>query len=70
MAIYYLSLKTKPGKNTHEVHKSNCPHLPEAKNRKHLGNFISCKAAVREAKNFVEKPNGCCYCSRLCNSAC
>ena len=70
MAIYYLSLKTKQDKKTYEIHKSNCPHLPKARYRKHLGNFLSCKAAVKEAEKYVENPNGCCYCSRLCNSSC
>ncbi len=70
MAIYYLSLKTKRDKRINEVHKSNCPNLPGTRDRKHLGNFLNCKGAVREAKKFVENPNGCCYCSRLCNSSC
>jgi len=70
MAIYYLSLKPKRDKGTNAVHKSSCRHLPRPKNRKHLGNFLNCKGAVREAEKFVEKPNGCCYCSRLCNSSC
>lgn len=70
MAIYYLSLKTKKDNRINEIHKSNCPYLPKSGKRKHLGDFLSCKTALREAEKYVENSNGCCYCSRLCNSSC
>ncbi len=49
MPKYYV--RSIPQSNgDHEVHKEYCSHMPLPENRKYLGNFATCKAAVTEAK--------------------
>lgn len=52
----------------HEVHKEGCGHIPQPENRKYLGNFATCKAAVTEAKKTYPQSNGCYYCSEECHT--
>ncbi|WP_350289830.1 hypothetical protein [uncultured Croceitalea sp.] len=68
MAKYYVN-KNAQANGDHEVHKTSCSWLPEVKNRIYLGEFSSCKGAVREAKNHYSQVNGCYYCSRDCHSS-
>ena len=53
----------------HEVHKEGCSFLPSVENRKYLGEFITCKSAVTEAKKTYSKSNGCYYCSNDCHTS-
>lgn len=48
----------------HEVHvlDETCTHLPDEKNRKHLGFFEECDDAIKKAKKYYEKVDGCFYC--------
>lgn len=48
-------------KETYEVHRTDCKHLPELKNRKML-NSSNLKDAVNEAKKEYPKANTCEYC--------
>ena len=53
----------------HEVHESDCSHLPLEENRKYLGNFDNCQDAVREAKKYYSQSNGCYWCSKECHTS-
>lgn len=52
----------------HEVHIATCYWFPGLKNRKYLGEFESCHAAVSEAKNHTTQVNGCKYCCNSCHT--
>ena len=40
----------------HEVHRADCAWLPDAANR------ITSQAAVREARKYYTRVDGCCFC--------
>jgi hypothetical protein len=61
MALYYVN-KQAQANGDHEVHKSGCSFLPTEEKRKYLGSFSNCFDAVREAKKYYAKSNGCYYC--------
>ena len=66
MASYYVH--TKPASDgDHEVHKAGCVWLPDAANRKYLGELFSCQPAVAEAKKHFTKVNGCWTCCPACH---
>ena len=67
MALYYVN-KQEQANGDHEVHKSDCSFLPTDKNRQYLGSFTNCHDAVREAKKYYSKSNGCYYCSKECHT--
>lgn len=46
---YYVHTLT-DNQNDHEVHTETCFRLPDANNRKELGEFSSCEPAVKAAK--------------------
>tara|TARA_R110002033_G_scaffold167528_1_gene206744 strand:- start:18550 stop:18756 length:207 start_codon:yes stop_codon:yes gene_type:complete len=68
MANYYVNMNSQAN-GDHEVHKSDCSFLPKIENRIFLGNFNNCKEAVKEAKNYYYKVNGCFYCSKECHTS-
>jgi hypothetical protein len=65
--IYYVNTNAQAN-GDHEVHESGCTFMPDASNRKFLGDFQSCHAAVRESKRYYSKSNGCFYCSLACHT--
>jgi hypothetical protein len=66
MASYYVH--TKPAADgDHEVHVSGCAWLPDAANRKYLGEFGSCQPAVAEARKQFTRVNGCRSCCPDCH---
>ncbi|RLD59582.1 MAG: hypothetical protein DRJ01_11100 [Bacteroidetes bacterium] len=67
MANYYVN-KNSQANGDHEVHKEGCSYMPDVSNRIFLGNFLSCKDAVEEAKKHYSKSNGCYYCSNECHT--
>ena len=67
METYYVN-KNAQDNGDHEVHVSTCSRLPNAENRKYLGQFTTCKPAVKEAKNHYDQVNGCYYCSNDCHT--
>jgi len=67
MALYYVN-KNAQANGDHEVHKSGCSFMPDEGNRKYLGSFTNCFDAVREAKKYYPKSNGCYYCSKECHT--
>ncbi|BEB99675.1 hypothetical protein, partial [Escherichia coli] len=59
---YYVHTLT-DNQNDHEVHTETCFRLPDANNRKELGEFSSCEPAVKAAKNLgYTRVNGCYWC--------
>ncbi len=64
---YYVNRNAQPN-GDHEVHESGCSQSPDVENRKHLGDFSNCRAAVVEAKKYYSQSNGCFYCSKACNT--
>ena len=67
MKKYYVNDKAQSN-GDHEVHHENCSFLPSVLNRTYLGNFSSCKDAVKEAKKKHSQVNGCFYCSNECHT--
>ena len=67
MARYYVN-KNAQTNGDHEVHKTGCSFMPLQENRIYLGDFVSCGPAVREAKRYYAKANGCFYCSNACHT--
>ena len=65
---YYVN-KNKDDGGHHEVHKGDCPWLPNAENREYLGEFYYCQSAVTEAKKRGYDPvDGHKYCSPECHT--
>lgn len=67
MADYYVNTKAQPN-GDHEVHTTGCSFMPAETNRRYLGDFRSCHAAVREAEKHHAQVNGCYYCARECHT--
>ncbi len=67
MARYYVNRNAQDN-GDHEVHAQSCSFLPEVDNRLYLGEFTNCRPAVREAKKYYDRANGCYYCSRECHT--
>jgi len=69
MATKYYVNEDAQSNGDHEVHTETCMYLPSPKNRKYLGEFNSCAAAVTEAKkSYPKTANGCKTCSRACHT--
>ena len=68
MAHYYVNSNAQSN-GDHEVHELGCSFIPDKDNRIHLGNFASCSPAVREAKKYYPRSNGCFFCSRACHTS-
>ncbi len=69
MASRYYVNSNAQANGDHEVHKTGCNYMPEAKNSEFLGMFDSCAPAVREARKLYKQSNGCFYCSRACHTS-
>ncbi|WP_415324601.1 hypothetical protein [Chryseobacterium sp. MMS23-Vi53] len=68
MKKYYVNKKAQSN-GDHEVHLVDCKYLPSSENRKYLGEFSSCKDAVKEAKTEYPQSNGCKTCSNECHTS-
>jgi len=66
VATYYVN-HVAQANGDHEVHKTGCSFMPS--NAKNLGNHLTCKTAVVEAKKTYWKSNGCFFCSRECHTS-
>jgi hypothetical protein len=65
MESYYVRIKQQSfGYNS--VHKEDCFFLPNIEDRKYLGEFNSCKKAVRLAKSYFPEVTGCIFCCEEC----
>ena len=67
-ASFYVNRQSQSN-GDHEVHKADCPYLPNAENRIYLGDFTTCYGAVQEARKYYSQVNGCYYCSRDCHTS-
>lgn len=65
---YYVN-KNRQSNGDHEVHTQSCIYLPNPENRIYLGEFDSCKDAVKEAKKNYSQSNGCKTCSNSCHTS-
>jgi hypothetical protein len=65
----YLVNKNSQSNGDHEVHKDICNHLPNQENQKYLGNFSNCYDAVRKAKEYDTKADGCYWCCKACHTS-
>lgn len=63
---YYVN-KNAQSTGEHEVHNSLCRFLPEAANRIYLGSFLNCAEAVKKAKEYYTKVDGCYFCCPNCH---
>lgn len=68
MKDYYVN-KNAQSNGDHEVHTSDCSHLPDYYNRQYLGYFTGCKEAIKEAKNHYSDVDGCFYCCYECHKS-
>lgn len=68
MNSYYVN-KNAQSNGDHEVHKEGCTYMPSYSNRQYLGYFSNCRDAVKEAKKYYDKVNGCYYCSNACHTS-
>ena len=67
MPRYYV-YKQAQANGDHEVHESGCSFMPSIDNRLDLGELTNCNWAVRKAKEYYPKSNGCYYCCRPCHT--
>lgn len=68
MDKYYVN-NTAQLNGDHEVHKQGCYWLGQANSVKDLGYHASCFSAVREAKSYYLRANGCATCSNVCHTS-
>lgn len=68
MKKYYVNDNAQAN-GDHEVHTPSilCSYMPDHANRTYLGEFDTCKEAVREAKKKHDQVNGCYYCCNECH---
>jgi hypothetical protein len=67
MASYYVN-KNAQTTGEHEVHTGSCTYLPDIDNRIYLGEFSNCADAVKKAKEYYNKVDGCRSCCRPCHT--
>jgi hypothetical protein len=68
MTSYYVNTNAQAN-GDHEVHTKSCIYLPEAENRIYLGEFSNCHDAVKKAKEYYSKADGCYHCSEDCHTS-
>ena len=69
----YIVNRNAQSNGDHEVHKyprslCNRHDYPEPRNQIDLGFHVSCHGAVRKAREFYSKANGCYYCATECHT--
>jgi hypothetical protein len=67
MAAYHVNKNAQPT-GEHEVHENGCSYQPDAGNRQALGDHTSCQSAVKKAKEYYTKVDGCYFCSKACHT--
>jgi hypothetical protein len=60
---YYVAIRPQTD-DRHNVHKEDCPFLPEAERRIFLGIFQSPQDAVAEGTKYFNRSNNCLFCSK------
>jgi len=67
--MHYFYVNKEAQKNgEHEVHKDNCSHLPEPRNREYLGYFSDCLDGIIKARRKYDIVDGCKFCIPDCHS--
>lgn len=64
---YYVNMNAQEN-GDHEVHTTGCSWMPDAENRKYLGDFNYCWEAVNESRKYYNQTNGCYYCANACHT--
>ncbi len=68
MANYCVN-KNAQSTGEHEVHNTDtCSYCPDPSNRLDLGYHSDCKSAVKKAKTYYSKSDGCFYCCKPCHT--
>lgn len=68
MAHYYVNNHAQRN-GDQEVHEATCSFLPEPENRTYLGTHLNCKEAVKKAREYYSRVNGCYYCAKDCQTS-
>lgn len=68
MNLYYVN-RQEQSNGDHEVHVSTCSFLPSPQNQQALGYHNNCFEAVRAAKVYYPRSNGCYWCCRECHTS-
>lgn len=69
MPIYCMN-KNSQSNGDHEVHDTaKCTRLPKPENRRDLGWHADCRSAVKQAKTYDPKADGCAYCCPECHTS-
>ncbi|TNE29080.1 MAG: hypothetical protein EP346_07030 [Bacteroidetes bacterium] len=68
MAYYRVNNKAQSN-GDHEVHKQGCDYYSKLTDYTPLGDHDTCHSAIREAKKYYAKSNGCYYCSNACHTS-
>lgn len=66
---YYYVNKNAQSNGDHEVHKEGCSFMPNSENRIYLGYYSNCQEAVKKAKEYYSKVNGCFFCCNPCHTS-
>lgn len=66
MERYWVNNRTHTNPhNDHEVHKFGCHKMPSDK--KDLGYHPNCESALRKAREYYSRVDGCVYCVPTCH---
>jgi len=65
MKKYYVNNQAQSDGH-YEVHNESCAFLHLVESKKYLGDFFFCTVAIKEAKKFYMKVDGCRFCSLSC----
>lgn len=68
MKKFYVNNTAQPN-GDHEVHEEGCYWLKRANSVKDLGYHSNCYSAVREAKRYDVRANGCATCAAACHTS-
>lgn len=66
---YYVNRNAQWDSKDHEVHIRDCKEFPEEENAIALGLCDDCHEAVRKARQYFKKCNGCYYCTEECHTS-
>ncbi len=58
---FYVNKNAQPN-GDHEVHRATCSWLPSESNRIYLGDFATAQEALKAARRYYERADGCAYC--------
>ncbi|MXW19488.1 MAG: hypothetical protein F4X96_10060 [Gammaproteobacteria bacterium] len=68
MASYFVNDRAQHN-GDHEVHREDCPYLPQIVSKTYVGEHLWCGPAVAAAKLKYPQSNGCATCSTDCHTS-